>query len=127
MDGGLTPPQQIERRRGFIKQVAACCQDRRQRSKTSFSVTELLMQRTFEICLGYEDLNDHGGATIRCLVWPADYDEYCFLSLYVFCGEHLPADSSICCDDFIIWCEEHEVEYILGLARNSRLVRELAC
>jgi hypothetical protein len=246
-DGGLILLQQIERRRGFITSMAACCTDRRQRGKTSFSVTELLAQRVFGICLGYEDLNDHeqwrhdpllglacgreqesgalaGKSTLNRmelsarekaegdryhkLDWdgtairqffvdaflgsydqpPAEivldfdatddpvhgeqegrffhgyYDEYCFLPLYVFCGEHLlsadlrtadrdaawgstatlafltnrireawpetriiaRADSGFCRDDFMSWCEEHEVEYILGLARNSRLVRKLA-
>jgi hypothetical protein len=246
-DGGLILLRQIERRRGFIERMAACCQDRRQRSKTSFSVQELLTQRIFGICLGYEDLNDHdewrhdpllglvcgheqesgalaGKSTLgrleqsardkaegdryHKLDWdgtairqffvdsflksyeqpPAEivldfdatddpvhgeqegrffhgyYDEYCFLPLYVFCGEQLMAadlrtadkdaaagstptlaflvnrireawpevriiaraDSGFCRDDFMSWCEEHEVEYVLGLARNSRLVRKLS-
>jgi hypothetical protein len=245
-DGGLILLQQIERRRAFIAGVAACCQDRRQRGKTSFSVAELLMQRVFGICLGYEDLNDHdewrhdpllnlvcgreqesgalaGKSTLNRLELSARekaesdryhrldwdgtairqffvdaflgsyeqppteivldfdatddpvhgeqegrffhgyYDEYCFLPLYVFCGEHLlaadlrtadqdaaagstptlaflvnrireawpdtkiiaRADSGFCRDDFMTWCEEHEVEYVLGVARNSRLVRKL--
>jgi hypothetical protein len=245
-DGGLILLQQIERRRAFITGMASCCQDRRQRGKTSFSVAELLTQRVFGICLGYEDLNDHdewrhdpllglvcgreqesgalaGKSTLNRLElsarekvngdryhrldWdqtairqffvdaflasyeqpPAEimldfdatddpvhgeqegrffhgyYDEYCFLPLYVFCGEHLlaadlrtadqdaaagststlaflvnrireawpdtkiiaRADSGFCRDDFMTWCEEHEVEYVLGLARNSRLVRKL--
>jgi hypothetical protein len=245
-DGGLILLQQIERRRGFISSMAACCQDRRQRGKTSFSVAELLTQRVFGICLGYEDLNDHdewrydpllnlvcareqesgalaGKSTLNRLELSARekvegdryhkldwdgtairqffvdaflssyeqppteivldfdatddpvhgeqegrffhgyHDEYCFLPLYVFCGEHLVAadlrtadqdaaagstptiaflvnrireawpetkiiaraDSGFCRDDFMRWCEKHDVGYLLGLARNSRLVRKL--
>jgi hypothetical protein len=245
-DGGLVLLQQIERRRGFITGLAACCQDNRQRGKTSFSVNELLAQRIFGICLGYEDLNDHeqwrndpllglacgrdresgalaGKSTLNRLElsarenaegdryhrldWdqtairqffvdaflasyerpPAEivldfdatddpvhgeqegrffhgyYDEYCFLPLYVFCGEHLlaadlrtadqdaaagstptlaflagriretwpdtkiivRADSGFCREDFMTWCEDHDIGYILGLARNARLVRML--
>lgn len=246
-DGGLILLQQIERRRAFIADLAACCRDRRQHGKISFSVTELLTQRIFGICLGYEDLNDHerwrhdpllnlacgreqesgalaGKSTLNRLELSARekaeqdryhrldwdetkvrqffvdaflasyeqppkeivldfdatddpvhggqegrffhgyYDEYCFLPLYVFCGEHLlaadlrtagqdaaagstptlaflvhrireawpdvriivRADSGFCRDEFMTWCEEHEVEYILGLARNSRLIQKIS-
>lgn len=91
------------------------------------------------------------------------YDGYCFLPLYVFCGEHLlcaylrpsnidaprhawailallerklraawpgvrlvvRADSGFCRWRMLRWCERHGVGYIVGLARNSRLL-ELA-
>jgi len=92
------------------------------------------------------------------------YRSYCYLPLYVFCGEHLlcarlrqanvgpaagtvqelerivsqirecgpkvtiviRADSGFCRDDILSWCEEHEVEYVIGLARNSRLEQMIA-
>lgn len=88
------------------------------------------------------------------------YDHYCYLPLYVFCGEHLlcarlrrsnidasagaieelapiveriracwpttriviRADSGFCRDDILSWCESHGVEYVIGLAKNSRLL-----
>jgi hypothetical protein len=91
------------------------------------------------------------------------YDGYCYLPLYIFCGEHLlcaklrrsnidgaagakeeverlvgairarwpetkiilRADSGFCRDELMSWCEEHRVEYVLGLARNARLVRAI--
>jgi hypothetical protein len=91
------------------------------------------------------------------------YKEYCYLPLYVFCGEHLlcaqlrpadqdgaagsvaklaglverirrqwpdvqiivRADSGFCRDNLMSWCEEHGVDYILGLAKNSRLGWEI--
>jgi hypothetical protein len=89
------------------------------------------------------------------------YDAYCYLPLYVFCGEHLlcarlresnhdasfgslaeirrivaqirrawpevniilRGDSGFCRDELMSWCEEHEVEYVFGMARNQRLRR----
>jgi hypothetical protein len=91
------------------------------------------------------------------------YTEYCYLPLYVFCGEHLlcaqlrPADqdgaagsvaklaglverirrewpgvqiivrgdSGFCRENLMVWCEANDVDYILGLAKNDRLRREI--
>ena len=91
------------------------------------------------------------------------YKEYCYLPLYVFCGEHLlcaqlrpadqdgaagsvaklaglverirrqwpdvqiivRADSGFCRDNLMSWCEANGVDYILGLAKNSRLGWEI--
>jgi len=88
------------------------------------------------------------------------YDAYCYLPLYVFCGDHLlcaklrrsnidasagaldelerivsqirtrwpkvriavRGDSGFCRDEIMAWCEANRVEYVLGLARNTRLV-----
>ena len=87
------------------------------------------------------------------------YDSYCFLPLYVFCGEQLlvaylrpsnidaslhsrailkllvqrlreawpkvrivlRADSGFCRWKLMRWCDRHQVDYLLGLARNSVL------
>ena len=35
------------------------------------------------------------------------------------------ADSGFCRDDLMAWCEANHVQYVLGLAGNSRLVRKL--
>lgn len=89
------------------------------------------------------------------------YNEYCYLPLYAFCGEHLlaallrpsnidasagsvdlmkqmvlhirtrwpytniifRADSAFCREEIMAWCEaEAGVDYIFGIAKNSRLV-----
>jgi hypothetical protein len=88
------------------------------------------------------------------------YDHYCYLPLYIFCGEHLlgarmrrsnidacagtveelapiveriraawpstkiliRADSGFCREEIMAWCETHDVDFVLGLARNERLV-----
>ena len=91
------------------------------------------------------------------------YGCYCYLPLYIFCGEHLlcarlresnqdgsagsieeleriigqirrhwprtriniRGDSGFCRDSLMKWCEEHDVGFVLGLARNQRLARAL--
>ena len=92
------------------------------------------------------------------------YGHYCYLPLYVFCGEYLlgaalntadvapgkkaveeleriiaqilarwpdvriivRGDSGFCNDEVMRWCEHSGVDYILGLAKNSRLSAEIA-
>lgn len=88
------------------------------------------------------------------------YDSYCYLPLYIFCGEHLlcaklrsasidaaagateeverlvarirsrwpdtqiilRADSGFCREPLMGWCDRNGVDYVLGLAKNARLV-----
>ena len=92
------------------------------------------------------------------------YKNYCFLPLYIFCGDHLlcarlrpadidasagsvkelerivtqirskwpdvriiiRADSGFCREHIMFWCERNNVDYILGLAKNERLKKEIA-
>ncbi len=92
------------------------------------------------------------------------YKNYCFLPLYIFCGDHLlcarlrPADidasagsvkelerivtqirsqwpdvqiiirgdSGFCRERIMFWCEANSVDYVLGLAKNERLKKEIA-
>ena len=99
----------------------------------------------------------HGGQEGR--FFHGYYGSYCYLPLYIFCGEFLlcarlrrsnigpaegtveelerivaqirqswpevaitiRADSGFSRDDIMTWCEEHAVDYVLGLARNTRL------
>jgi hypothetical protein len=91
------------------------------------------------------------------------YGHYCYLPLYLFCGEFvlwaelrrsdidasagsvealeaiverirrrwpgveiwIRADSGFAREPILAWCEAHDVEYVLGLARNARLVRAI--
>ena len=91
------------------------------------------------------------------------YDCYCYLPLYVFCGDHLlaaklrrsnidasagaveevarivgrirarwprtgillRADSGFAREALMAWCEDNGVDYLFGLARNSRLVNHI--
>jgi hypothetical protein len=88
------------------------------------------------------------------------YDHYCFMPLYVFCGEQLlvsylrpgwshaahhslailsllveklrakwprvkiifRGDSGFMKPSILHWCDEHSVDYIVGIAKNSRLI-----
>jgi hypothetical protein len=88
------------------------------------------------------------------------YDQYCYLPLYIFCGEHLlrgrlrrsnidassgsldelapiveqirdrwpktkiliRGDSGFCREEIMAWCEANGVDYVLGIARNDRLL-----
>jgi hypothetical protein len=112
-----------------------------------------------ELVLDFDATDDpvHGNQVNR--FFHGYYDQYCFLPLYVFCGDHLlipylrpanidparhswailsllvkrfrqawpdvkiifRADSGFCRWRMLRWCEKHNVHYIVGLARNSRL------
>jgi hypothetical protein len=92
------------------------------------------------------------------------YNNYCYLPLYIFCGEHLlcarlrpsdidasagsvkeldrivrqirsrwpdvriviRGDSSFCREHIMLWCELNDIDYVLGLAKNERLKREIS-
>jgi transposase InsO family protein len=113
-----------------------------------------------ELILDFDASDDpvHGNQEER--FFHGYYDCYCFLPLYVFCGERLlcaylrpsnidaarhawailallekklraawpgvrlviRADSGFCRWRMLRWCERHDVAYIVGLARNSRLL-----
>jgi hypothetical protein len=91
------------------------------------------------------------------------YDCYCYLPLYVFCGDELlwaqlrrsdidasegavevlatlvkylrqkwpgvsilvRADSGFCREELMRWCEENRVDYLLGIAKNTRLLKRI--
>jgi len=91
------------------------------------------------------------------------YGDYCYLPLYIFCGEALlcarlrpsnidasagceeelerivkqireawpgvkitiRGDSGFCREELMKWCEDHGVDYVLGLAKNDRLKGEI--
>jgi hypothetical protein len=92
------------------------------------------------------------------------YKDYCYLPLYIFCGDHLlcsrlrpadmdasagavkhlqrivarirqawpevkvtiRADSGFCREAIMTWCEANGVDYVLGLAQNTRLKAMIA-
>jgi hypothetical protein len=58
-DAGALLLREVEARTGLIHRFAACFDDFRDPELIEFSVEELLKQRVFALCLGYEDLNDH--------------------------------------------------------------------
>lgn len=58
-DGGLLLLSEVERRRGILRQFAACFGDQRNPAYVEHSVEELVRQRVLGLALAYEDLNDH--------------------------------------------------------------------
>ena len=256
-DGGGLLLREVNDRFRFIEQFAHCFTDHRDAECIEHPLPDLLKQRVFGLCLGYEDLIDHdtlrhdpllavligkadpegadrknprdcgkalaGKSTLNRLELtpvgadadsrykkiPANlhavqqffveaflsqhptppqrivldldatddpvhgdqlgkffhgyYNEYCFLPLYCFCGDHpllallrpadidgaagatkqlerivrrirqawptvqiiVRADSGFCRDRLLTWCETHGVDYIIGLAKNARLLRAL--
>jgi hypothetical protein len=114
-----------------------------------------------ELILDFDATDDvvHGNQEGRH--FSAFYDNYCFLPLFVFCGEQMLAaylrpasedaalhsaailklltnrlrqawpkvrilfrgDSGFCRPLLLSWCERNEVEYVVGLAKNSRLAK----
>jgi Transposase DDE domain group 1 len=257
-DAGGLLLREVEAKFHFLDQFARCFTDHRDPDQVEHTLVELLKQRVFGLCLGYEDLNDHdtlrhdplravlvgkhdphgqgrhrpadrgkalaGKSTLnrleltpvrasaasrykkvvahldrmqaffveaflqQHLVPPARvvldldatdfalhghqlgrffhgyYDAYCYLPLYIFCGDHpllallrpsdidssagalkhlariiarlraawpqvailVRGDSGFCREHLMRWCEAHGVDYLFGLAKNSRLLRQLA-
>jgi hypothetical protein len=116
-----------------------------------------------EIILDFDATDDplHGNQEGR--FYHGYYGCYCYLPLYVTCGDHLlvaklrkadidasagskevlaylverirarwpqvriiaRADSGFARDDFMTWCEENDVYYVIGLAKNSRLLQKI--
>jgi len=227
-DGGLMLLRQIDACTGLSRRAAKALTERRAACRIRHRLRDMLAQRLYGLCCGYEDLNDHDtlradllmqtavgrdqslassptlcrletGAT-RADAWAlhevliehfigsfatapqelildvdasdvplhgeqelkqfhAYYDHHCYLPLYVFCGQSMLAcllrpsridgvkhaaavlrllvnrlrqawpdvqiiirgDSGFCRQRLLRWCERAGVQYIVGLARNTRL------
>lgn len=97
---------QVEDHFRFIELFAGCFTDDRDPDLLEHPLVDLLKQRIFGLCPGYEVLLDHDSlrhdALPAVLVGKDDplhghqlgrffhgcYDAYCDLPLYVFCGDH---------------------------------------
>lgn len=244
-DGGYLLLQKIEQKCRIISRLAECFTDTREQYRVRHGLADLLKQRIFGICQGYEDLNDHdslrndtllqyvcgktdnspvaGKSTLNRLElgmepdesddryskisWDKNqiedlfcelfldsleeipeslildfdatdipihgdqaekffhgyYDHYCYLPLYVFCGDfplaaklrpsnidackgteeilerlvlkirsHYPdveiifrGDSGFCRDSILSRCEALDISYVVGMARNDRLLDQI--
>ena len=58
-DAGSLLLREVEAKTGILARLARCFADFRDPELVDFTVEELLKQRVFGLCLGYEDLNDH--------------------------------------------------------------------
>lgn len=63
-DAGALLLREVEAKFRFIEQFASCFTDHRDPELVEHTLTDLLKQRIFGLCLGYEDLNDHD--RLRC-------------------------------------------------------------
>jgi len=58
-DAGALLLRETERITGTLAKFAACFTDHRDPDRIEHTVSELVAQRVYGLCLGYEDLNDH--------------------------------------------------------------------
>ncbi len=58
-DAGALLLREVDERFGFIDAFARCFTDHRDPERIEHPLADLLRQRIFGLCLGYEDLNDH--------------------------------------------------------------------
>jgi hypothetical protein len=58
-DAGGLLLREVDARFGFLDRFAGCFTDHRDPDLVEHPLIELLKQRVFALCLGYEDLNDH--------------------------------------------------------------------
>lgn len=58
-DAGGLLLRELETKFGFVERFARCFSDHRDPDLVEHTLPELLKQRIFGLCLGYEDLNDH--------------------------------------------------------------------
>ena len=58
-DAGALLLREVDAKFGFLASFAACFTDHRDAESIEHPLVDLLKQRVFGICLGYEDLNDH--------------------------------------------------------------------
>lgn len=58
-DGGGVLLREVEEQFGFIEKLSHCFTDYRDPEQIEHPLVDLLKQRVFGLCLGYEDLNDH--------------------------------------------------------------------
>ncbi len=116
-----------------------------------------------EIILDFDATDDLVHGSQEGCFYHGYYKNYCYLPLYVTCGDQLlaaelrtsdrdgadgstellaylaerirtrwpevkiivRADSGFCRDAFLDWCETYDVYYVIGLARNPRLTKEI--
>ena len=157
----------IEQDRALASSPTLCRLEQRANRQTAVGMHQLLLEQFIasfkeapsELILDFDATDDrvHGNQEGR--FFHGYYGSYCFLPLYVFCGEQLlvsylrpsnidgarhswailkllvgrlrevwpevkiifRADSGFCRHRMLQWCDWARVDYVVGLARNSRL------
>ena len=162
----------VDRDSDLGSQATLCRLEQRSNRKAAVALHQVLVEQFIasfktppkELVLDFDATDDpvHGRQEGR--FFHGYYDRYCFLPLYVFCGDQLlvaylrrsnidaakhawailallvkrlrqswpqvrivfRGDSGFCRWRMLRWCERHDVDYIVGLARNDRLLAKIA-
>ncbi len=64
-DGGLLLLRQVDEHLGLSRAAAAAIPDPRDPERITHSLRELLAQRLYGLCCGYQNLNDHNSIAAR--------------------------------------------------------------
>ena len=157
-----------ERDEALASSPTLCRWENRADRKVAWLVQEILInqfiasfaQSPTEVILDFDSTDDRVHGQQEGRFFHGYYGDYCFLPLYVFCGEQLlvsylrpsnqdnarhawailkllvrrlrqawpqvqlvvRADSGFCRWRMLRWCEDHGVGYVMGLAKNGRLL-----
>ncbi len=157
-----------ERDQALASSPTLCRWENRADRRTGWLVQELLVEQLIgsfarapeELVLDLDSTDDRVHGKQEGRFFHGYYGDYCFLPLYVFCGEQLlvsylrpsnrdnarhawailkllvqrlrqawpgvkivvRADSGFCRWRMLRWCEEHGVGYVMGLAKNERVL-----
>ncbi|CAN5790555.1 hypothetical protein BH20VER1_BH20VER1_14070 [soil metagenome] len=145
-----------------------CRLENRADRETAWAMSRVLVEQFIksfpaaptELILDFDAIDDRVHGLQEGRFFHGYYGDWCFLPLYVFCGEQLlvsylrpsnidvarhawailkllvrrlreewpgvkiilRGDSGFCRWKMLRWCERHEVDYIVGLAKNARLL-----
>jgi len=158
----------VERGEELASSPTLCRLENRADRQTAAAMSRVLVEQFIasfptapsELILDFDATDDRVHGLQEGRFFHGYYGDWCFLPLYVFCGEqllvsylrpsnidaakHAPAilkllvtrlraawpgvkiifrgDSGFCRWKMLRWCERHGVDYLVGLAKNSRLL-----
>lgn len=158
----------LERDRELASSPTLCRLEARAGRRSAWAMHRVLIKQFIasfatapkELILDFDATDDRVHGLQQGRSFHGYYGDWCFLPLYVFCGEQLlvsylrpsnidparhswailrllvarlrkafphvrivlRADSGFCRWKMLRWCERHGVDYIVGLAKNSRLL-----
>jgi hypothetical protein len=159
----------VERDRPLASSPTLCRLENRANRSVAWAVHQVLVEQFIasfavpptELILDFDATDDRVHGQQEGRFFHGYYGDYCFLPLYVFCGEQVlvsylrPAsgdasrhawavlkllvarlrqawpkvkilfrgDSGFCRWRLLRWCEDHAVEYVVGLAKNARVLQ----
>jgi len=157
----------VEAEEALASSATLCRLENRANRKTAWAINTIMVEtfiKSFkkppkELILDFDATDDRVHGEQEGRFFHGYYDEYCFLPLYVFCGERIlvsylreskidpakhawailsllvkrfrrawpgvriifRADSGFCRWRLMRWCDSHDVRYVIGIAKNSRL------